>query len=350
MERSIFTKIIDRDVPATIEYEDERVIAIRDIAPAATVHLLIIPKKPLQSANAITPEDHEMVGHIYEVARQLAEKFKIAESGYRVVTNVNEDGGQTVPHLHFHLLGGESLGRMTSAGSHIPSTPAKPTSTKRPTFWRDLAIFVVVAIGLAYSYNEMNPKRIQWVRPVYAADTLEYTPPSVIEATTGGQPPEKFLTSAEIEAMRKDSISEAKRMRDSLRREKDLALTTNVDTTKPAAPPCFEAQSGVIKEIRYEQFISFLSKPCVVLIDARIPESYGKGHIGNAINIDGTEAESPAVIQRLIGLPRDKIVLIYCDGGECELSHRVADVLKNFGFGPIYIYKGGWAEWSTKKK
>lgn len=366
MERSLFTKIIEREIPATIEYEDDSVIAIRDIAPVAPVHILIIPKKPLHSVNSVTPEDQTLVGHVFSTARMLAEKFGIAESGYRVVTNVNNDGGQSVPHLHFHLLGGEPLGRMTTG--HVQSTPNAPATSSAPTivrsaeslgqffrrtFWRDLAVLVVVAVGLAYGYNELNPKHIAWMRPVYTHDTLstlDNDPSTAGTTTTASNTIDTSGRSTGTTLSKADSLRLAVAKKDSLRLAAELTAKNRTDTAKAApSAPCFVAQPGVIKEIVYDQFVNFLSKPCIVLIDARIPESYGKGHVRNAINVNGTEAESPESIGRLIGLPKDKIMVIYCDGGECELSHRVADVLKNFGYGPIYIYTGGWAEWSTKK-
>lgn len=372
MERSLFTKIIDRDIPATIEYEDDSVIAIRDIAPVAPIHILIISKKPLSNINSLTPEDHVLIGHIFGVAQQLATKFNIAGSGYRVITNVNDDGGQSVPHLHFHLLGGQALGRMTSDRAAPATSALAPSSATGASaigasaigasatvtshrmihsFWRDLAVFIVAAIGLAYGYNEMNPKHIKWVRPVYTHDTLSmsatHMPGSTKSSDNSANAVNDAANAMNNAPVRADNASNA---------VNDAAAAVNhpiqhaVDTAKvPPAAPCFVAQSGVVKEISYDQFVMFLKKPCITLIDARIPESYQKGHIGNAININGTEAESPDVIQRLIQFERKTIILIYCDGGECELSHRVAEVLKNFGYGPIYIYTGGWAEWSKKK-
>ena len=345
MERSLFTKIIDREIPATIEYEDDTVIAIRDVDPVAPVHLLIIPKKPLRSIQEMGPEDHVLMGHVVHVAQQLAEKFNISHTGYRLLTNVNADAGQTVFHTHFHLIGGEALGGLRST---TLSPVHKSHAHRSHAFWRDLAVFLVAAIGLAYGYNELNPKRIAWMRPEYKFDTLS-TAPIIYPRDTLGLNGIATLDSAADRSTRQASLDSIKRATDSTKRAKEL-LTKGVDTTKMApSAPCFTAESGVIKEISYDQFITFLTKECVILIDARIPESYAKGRIRNAINIDGTMAESPEVIPRLAYLARDKFIIIYCDGGECELSHRVAAVLKNFGYGPIYVYKGGWAEWSKKK-
>jgi len=92
-------------------YEDDRVIAFRDINPQAPVHVLIIPRQHIASLAELGPGDTELAGHLLQVTRNLAEQLNIRESGYRVVTNCGPDGGQVVFHLHFHLLGGKPLGR-----------------------------------------------------------------------------------------------------------------------------------------------------------------------------------------------------------------------------------------------
>ncbi len=105
----LFCKIINGEIPSKKVYEDEKVYAFYDISPAAPVHVLIIPKTHIPSANALTAENAAVVGHIFAVAAQIAAELGIAEKGYRIVNNCGEDGGQTVGHLHFHLLGGRSL-------------------------------------------------------------------------------------------------------------------------------------------------------------------------------------------------------------------------------------------------
>ncbi|MBE7062546.1 MAG: histidine triad nucleotide-binding protein [Ruminococcaceae bacterium] len=105
----LFCKIINGEIPSNKVYEDEKVYAFHDISPAAPVHVLIIPKVHISSANALTEENAAVVGHIFAVAAKIAAQLGIAENGYRIVNNCGEDGGQTVPHLHFHLLGGRSL-------------------------------------------------------------------------------------------------------------------------------------------------------------------------------------------------------------------------------------------------
>lgn len=110
MTGNIFEKIIRKEIPADIVYEDDEILAFKDIRPVAPVHILILPKKPIQNVAALADEDALLVGKIHLVARNLARELGIGESGYRLVTNVGGDGGQEVPHLHFHLLGGKPLG------------------------------------------------------------------------------------------------------------------------------------------------------------------------------------------------------------------------------------------------
>ena len=108
VEDCLFCKIINREIPSEITYEDDEVIAFKDIQPLAPVHLLVIPKNHLCSLND-TAEYETLIGHMFGVIRRLAEELGVAESGYRVVTNTGADGGQVVGHLHFHLLGGQAL-------------------------------------------------------------------------------------------------------------------------------------------------------------------------------------------------------------------------------------------------
>lgn len=109
MSDCIFCKIIQREIPSDIVYEDQEVIAFKDIQPLAPVHIIIIPKIHLRSVNDVTPEYEPLIGRIFGVIRRLAQELGVNESGYRVVTNTGTDGGQIVGHLHFHLLGGQAL-------------------------------------------------------------------------------------------------------------------------------------------------------------------------------------------------------------------------------------------------
>ncbi|WP_032121924.1 histidine triad nucleotide-binding protein [Clostridium amazonitimonense] len=109
MDSCIFCKIIRGEIPSSKVYEDDKVYAFRDINPEAPVHVLIIPKVHIKSANEINEENAEIISHIFIVASNLAKELGIAHTGYRIVNNCGEQGGQTVEHLHFHLLGGRDL-------------------------------------------------------------------------------------------------------------------------------------------------------------------------------------------------------------------------------------------------
>ena len=108
MENCIFCKIAAGEIPSTKVYEDEMILAFRDIAPMAPTHILVIPKAHIGSVNEITAENSAVVTHIFEVIPQIA-AGEMLVGGYRVVSNCGEDGGQTVHHLHFHILGGKKL-------------------------------------------------------------------------------------------------------------------------------------------------------------------------------------------------------------------------------------------------
>lgn len=109
---SVFTKIIKREAPATIVYEDADVIAFVPLRPQAPVHFLIVPKKEIPTVNDVKDDDVEIMGKLFMVAKQLAEEYDIAASGYRLAINTNEDSGQSVFHIHMHLMGGMPLGPM----------------------------------------------------------------------------------------------------------------------------------------------------------------------------------------------------------------------------------------------
>lgn len=107
-EKNIFQRIIDREVPADIVFEDDQCLAFRDINPQAPTHVLVIPKKPLGSLSDASAADAALLGHLLLVCSQLASRLGLG-GGYRVVTNCGPDAGQSVPHLHLHLLGGRPM-------------------------------------------------------------------------------------------------------------------------------------------------------------------------------------------------------------------------------------------------
>jgi histidine triad (HIT) family protein len=332
MAHTIFERIIQREIPATIEYEDDEIIAIRDIAPSAQVHILIIPKRVITSVDAVAGPDAELIGKVFIVARDLARKFGIDASGYRVVTNTNADAGQTVPHIHFHLLGGEPLGRMNSGTERSHTAP-------KSGIVRDAGLIVACALGLAITFNAMNPKSIPWIKKEYERITLDsseitkYIAPAAPTPSTAAERPTQQQQQQQSQQQTQQQQSTAS------------AATASQPAKEQST---FVPAPGVVREITHAQFKAFLASGPYYLIDARGAEKYADGHIANAVNFYGGEAEA-RIPDMLQSVPKDRVILIYCDGGECELSHHVADVLKRFAYGPIFIYTGGWAEWTTKK-
>ncbi len=108
-EKTLFEKICDKEIPATIVHEDDRCVAFKDIAPQAPVHILIVPRKPITRVGLAEEADEALLGHLLLTAAKVARNVGVAESGYRLVINNGRDGGEAVPHLHVHLLGGRQL-------------------------------------------------------------------------------------------------------------------------------------------------------------------------------------------------------------------------------------------------
>ena len=106
---TIFTKIINKEIPADIVFEDDEVLAFKDIDPKAPIHILIIPKKEIPTINDLKEEEDKLIGKIIRKARDIAEEQGISEDGYRLVFNCNKNGGQAVYHIHCHLLGGRTM-------------------------------------------------------------------------------------------------------------------------------------------------------------------------------------------------------------------------------------------------
>lgn len=110
MEDCIFCKIIKGEIPSAKVYEDDKILCFKDINPEAPVHVLIIPKKHIRSLNELEDGDKDIISYIFMKGKELAESFGINEKGYRIVMNCGDDAGQTVKHMHFHLLGGRVFG------------------------------------------------------------------------------------------------------------------------------------------------------------------------------------------------------------------------------------------------
>ena len=106
---TLFEKIIAREIPADIVYEDDLVLAFNDINPQAPTHVLVIPKKPIPRIAEAEPKDHQVLGHLLLKAREIAADLGLHENGFRLVINNGKDGGESVPHLHLHILGGRAM-------------------------------------------------------------------------------------------------------------------------------------------------------------------------------------------------------------------------------------------------
>jgi histidine triad (HIT) family protein len=105
----IFCKIVAGEIPSTTVHKDERVTAFRDLNPVGPTHVLIVPNKHIASVNEATPDDEALLGHLFIIARKVAEMESITENGYRLIVNTGEHGGQTVHHLHMHVIGGQKM-------------------------------------------------------------------------------------------------------------------------------------------------------------------------------------------------------------------------------------------------
>ena len=108
--KTLFEKLIAREIPATIVYEDDLVVAFRDVKPQAPTHVLIVPRKPIPRIAEAQPEDHQVLGHLLLKAAEVARKLGLTENGFRLVFNNGRDAGEAVPHLHCHIIGGRALG------------------------------------------------------------------------------------------------------------------------------------------------------------------------------------------------------------------------------------------------
>ena len=109
MDNCIFCKIIERKIPSKIVYEDEKAIAFRDVNPQAPLHVLVVPKKHIPTTLDISKEDYELIGHLFQIANKIAEENGIAGRGFRLVMNTNPEAGQSVYHIHLHVLGGRVM-------------------------------------------------------------------------------------------------------------------------------------------------------------------------------------------------------------------------------------------------
>jgi rhodanese-related sulfurtransferase len=241
---------------------------------------------------------------------------------------------------------------------------------KFPAIIRDTAILLVASAFLAFAYNAFSSKRLPWVRVasdrIMASDSLINT---LATASQQATPPQASISPASSQPSvaitpNNDSLKAAQKLtskKDSLKASQNLASkkeATKPNTDAESAPatqpseqaaslPAASGNSNKPLEIRIDQVEKLLTNPDVLVIDARKSNEFEKGHIGNAINIFTPEFEQN--IPRIIGLPREKPIVVYCGGGACELSHELAGHLVGLGFKRVFVYTGGWNEWQLKK-
>ncbi|TAE21149.1 MAG: rhodanese-like domain-containing protein [Candidatus Kapaibacterium sp.] len=260
-------------------------------------------------------------------------------------------------------------------------------TTKFPTLLRDSAILLVASAFCAFAYNELSSKRLPWVRVekdrIMASDSLinslASTPAGITaQATTSPTtaptlptqtpptPANTPLAQDAVQKNKKDSLKAAQNLAakaeavkaETAKKEEPKASKSsteapsgqsnasgNASANAGAAAPTSERPKPL--EIRIDQVEKLLANPDVLFIDARKANEFERGHIGNAINIFTPEFEQS--IPRIIGLPREKPIVVYCGGGACELSHELAAHLVGLGFTRVFVYVGGWNEWEKKK-
>ncbi|MCS6965356.1 MAG: rhodanese-like domain-containing protein [Candidatus Kapabacteria bacterium] len=217
------------------------------------------------------------------------------------------------------------------------------------TVLREAFAIVCIASVLALVYNAFNPQGISLLRKQQRLQMIEDTVLQRELQELGASDVSRVgATSAAGTLMdgRKDGRTQSPTVDGSpqealAKRQKPLQ-----ETTSSPAKPAPSLEESAPRAVRYEQVLQLLQHPDVLIVDARRPEDYAAGHIPGARNI--FPYDFAAHIPELVVLPRTKPILIYCDGGQCELSHQVAEQLRNLGFQRLYIYEGGWEEWRRR--
>lgn len=206
---------------------------------------------------------------------------------------------------------------------------------------KEIAFILSMVVFIAIVYNFVSPDAI----PFFPKDKSELTvSDSLLFADTS--PQDSLINQTDSAVVEMQTI-------DSSRYKELINKDTTQLTKKEETPLHTSIESHGTKEykiVSYEQMLKIIGSPNFVIIDARRPEDFAKEHISNSINIFPYADESE-YIPKLMNVPTDKTIVIYCDGGTCDLSHEVAKALTNmFGHSKVYIYEGGWEEWSQKRK
>lgn len=250
-------------------------------------------------------------------------------------------------------------------------------TTKIVHITRDTAILLGVSLFLAFAYNALSSKRLSWIRVesnrIMASDSLINTLATAPQTSMNGPDVVKAIpTTTPASVEKKTSTSEQQERETQTKLAQNRTTTAQATTSPITKQPSNEAtkqstasaqdskvsstqitnqstpqSSNKPLEIRIDQVEKLLTNPDVLFIDARKANEYERGHIGNAINIFTPEFEQN--IPKVIGLPREKPIVVYCGGGACELSHELAGHLVGLGFTRIFVYTGGWNEWEKRK-
>jgi rhodanese-related sulfurtransferase len=196
---------------------------------------------------------------------------------------------------------------------------------------REILIILVISIILGILYNLYSSKPISLIRY-----------PKVYESVTDSLINSMFEASNPM-----DTTVQAKPNKiDTIKPQKEIIKDS---ATKVSKVEKLEPETKITyKEITYDLVKKYLNNPNVIIIDARPPEKYQKEHIGNAINLYPEQEDENAYFSKLVALPQDKVIIVYCDGGQCDLSHHVVNDLINFKFKKVMIYLGGWEDWQQK--
>jgi rhodanese-related sulfurtransferase len=203
---------------------------------------------------------------------------------------------------------------------------------------KETALILSLTFIVAIIYNTLNPKGINLLKkPQVASDTLLeklLSNTTTTEANSNGNPTKDEISYSDTVAAKKQGDNN---------KEKDKLIAE-----KPIESTPEEHSIGDIPIVTYSQLIKYLNSPNIILIDARSPEDYSKEHIGKAINIFAYEEDMNTYFQNLTKVPNDahKVIIVYCEGGTCDASHKVAKDLIQLGYKNVFVYSGGWEEWT----
>ncbi|MCX6155908.1 MAG: rhodanese-like domain-containing protein [Candidatus Kapabacteria bacterium] len=208
--------------------------------------------------------------------------------------------------------------------------------------FKEIFIIVVIATALAFGYNAFSGFKVPFIyqKPIenYVPDSLLFKTTGLISQTANSLSASRAEISNPTSTVSQDTISKVK-----VPTEKVISVQAASAATQKI-PDANKPTLSEYKIVSYQQLLKIIGNPNFVMIDARQAESYNLGHIANALNIYplGSDIE---FMPKVMSLPRDKNILIYCDGGACELSHDLAKILIDAHFSNIFIYTGGWEEW-----